>query len=121
MPSNLCLLANEDNYPLDFHCIRGTDRTGCIAFVVKALLGIEEEMLKKDFIFSNFYNIGTQVKLDSIEYTINPNAESKFLNIIKKEEGENLKEKTYNCLLNRVGVEKEQIDKIIEILQVTDE
>ena len=111
-------LGNKDNYPLNFHCVRGTDRTGCLAYLIKGLLGIEEEMLYRDFLFSNFYNIGSPVKLESVYYATNPNATTKYANVIKQTEGETLKDKIYNYLSSdKVGVSTETLDNIINILK----
>ena len=111
-------LGNKDNYPLNFHCVRGTDRTGCLAYLIKGLLGIEEEMLYRDFLFSNFYNIGSPVKLESVYYATNPNATTKYANVIKQTEGNTLKDKIYNYLSSdKVGVSTETLDNIINILK----
>ena len=111
-------LGNKDNYPVNFHCVRGTDRTGCLAYLIKGLLGIEEEMLYRDFLFSNFYNIGSPVKLESVYYATNPNATTKYANVIKQAEGETLKDKIYNYLSSdKVGVSTETLDNIINILK----
>ena len=111
-------LGNKDNYPLNFHCVRGTDRTGCLAYLIKGLLGIEEEMLYRDFLFSNFYNIGSPVKLESVYYATNPNATTKYANVIKQTEGDTLKDKIYNYLSSdKVGVSTETLDNIINILK----
>jgi len=40
---------DEANYPLDFHCIAGADRTGSLAYILNALLGVEEDELWKDW------------------------------------------------------------------------
>ena len=37
------ILADKTNYPTFFHCSIGTDRTGYIAFLINAYLGVEEE------------------------------------------------------------------------------
>ena len=37
------------NYPIVFHCIGGTDRTGTFAFMLNALLGVDEEELVRDY------------------------------------------------------------------------
>ena len=37
------------NYPIFFHCIGGTDRTGTFAFLLNALLGVDEEELVRDY------------------------------------------------------------------------
>ena len=36
------------------HCSIGTDRTGVICFLINALLGVSEEDLYKDYLFSMF-------------------------------------------------------------------
>ena len=112
-------LADESNYPVDFHCVRGTDRTGCLAFVIEGLMGVEEEYLKRDYIFSNFYNIGSPVRLENIENTMSPSATAKtYVNSLKLEEGNTLQEKIYNYLLSeKIGVSKENLDKVISILK----
>ena len=40
---------DEKNYPIDFHCIHGKNRTGSLAFVLNALLGVAEEELIRDW------------------------------------------------------------------------
>lgn len=44
------------NYPIDFHCIAGQDRTGAVAFILGALLGVEEDELWKDWEATGFWN-----------------------------------------------------------------
>ena len=111
-------LGNKDNYPVDFHCVRGTDRTGCIAFLIKALMGYDWEALYRDFLFSNFYNIGSPVKKDNVYYEKNPATNTRYGNVIDNANGESLKEKTYNYLSSdAVGVKTETLDSIINILK----
>lgn len=43
------VMLDEVNYPIDFHCIAGADRTGSLAFVLNGLLGVEEELLWQDW------------------------------------------------------------------------
>jgi len=40
---------DEKNYPIDFHCIGGADRTGCDAWILNGLLGVAEDDLMKDW------------------------------------------------------------------------
>ena len=47
------------NYPIDFHCIAGQDRTGAVAFILNALLGVEEEELWLDWEATAFWNPST--------------------------------------------------------------
>ncbi len=43
------LFAQPSNYPILFHCAAGADRAGTLAFVLKALLGVAEEDLFRDY------------------------------------------------------------------------
>ena len=43
------LFVDKKNYPIDFHCIGGTDRTGTFAYLLEGLLGVEEEELIRDY------------------------------------------------------------------------
>lgn len=102
------ILSKPENYPLIFHCNIGTDRTGMIAFLVNALLGVSEEDLYKDYLFSNLGTIGGTRKITGI-------TDSGYYEAVMKAEGNTLSEKTYNCLSD-FGVPKAQLDSIIEIL-----
>lgn len=47
---------DEKNYPIIFHCIAGQDRTGAVAFIISALLGVPEEQLYLDWETTGFWN-----------------------------------------------------------------
>ena len=47
------------NYPVVFHCISGQDRTGAVAFILNALLGVDEEELYRDWEATGFHNANT--------------------------------------------------------------
>ena len=49
---------DRKNYPIDFHCIAGQDRTGAVAFILNALLGVEEDQLYLDWETTGFWNRG---------------------------------------------------------------
>lgn len=102
------ILSEEQNYPLIFHCNIGTDRTGMIAFLVNALLGVPEEDLYRDYLFSNFGDIGGSRNISGLK-------NSAYYEAVQKAAGNSLSEKTYNCLVD-FGVPKEQLDSIIAIL-----
>ena len=53
---------DEANYPIDFHCIAGADRTGCLAYVLGALLGIGEEQLLEDYEMTSLSSSGVRDK-----------------------------------------------------------
>lgn len=48
-----CLSAGKTVY---FHCMAGADRTGTLAFIIGALLGVSESDLSKDFELTSFYS-----------------------------------------------------------------
>ena len=50
------LFLDPENYPIVFHCIAGADRTGSLAFVLGALLGVDEEELRRDWEATAFWN-----------------------------------------------------------------
>lgn len=100
-------LADPSMYPMIFHCNIGTDRTGLIAFLVGGLCGVPEDTLYRDYLMSNFGNIGSSRTV----FTIQDN----YVYYIKESDGETLAEKTYNCLL-ATGVPAEHLDAVIGIM-----
>ena len=44
------VIFDQKAYPIVFHCIGGADRTGTIAFMVEALLGVDENQLALDYL-----------------------------------------------------------------------
>lgn len=102
------ILSDRKNYPVIFHCNIGTDRTGMISFLVNALLGVPEDCLIKDYMFSNFANIGGTRKISGV-------TESGYYKAIQEADGNTLSEKTYNALV-LLGVPEAQLDSVIEIL-----
>ena len=102
------LLSDRNNYPVDFHCAIGKDRTGCMAYLIEALCGMEEEYLYRDYLFSNFAKISGICKTEDID--------DRYGATLKAYEGNTLQEKTYNYLNKVIGVETEKLDAIKDIL-----
>ena len=102
------LLSDRNNYPIDFHCAIGKDRTGCMAYLIEALCGMKEEYLYRDYLFSNFAKISGICKTDDID--------DRYGATLKAYEGETLQEKTYKYLNEVIGVESEKLDAIKDIL-----
>ena len=44
------------SYPIVFHCISGADRTGSLAFLLGALLGVDDEELRRDWEATGFWS-----------------------------------------------------------------
>lgn len=49
---SLRLIADQDAAPLVFHCLAGKDRTGIVAAVTLALLGVDDETVAEDYALS---------------------------------------------------------------------
>ena len=105
-------LSNENNYPLLFHCSIGKDRTGCLAYLLEGLLGVSEENLYRDYLFSNFSEIGSICKVKDIT------GSNRYGQTIKGYEGETIQEKITNFLTGElIGLEKSVLDKVSTILK----
>lgn len=104
------LLADENNYPIDFHCSIGKDRTGCLSYLVEGLMGVSEEELMLDYMFTNFANAGYCKPVDITQ---------RYVKTLKDyEKGETMQEKIYNYLNEVVEIPSTTLDKVIEILKV---
>lgn len=101
------ILSDEQNYPVIYHCNIGTDRTGLFAFLINGLMGVSEEDLYRDYLFSNFGNIGGSRSTSGIK--------NSYVATIKNSEGSLLSEKIYNCLV-KLGVPSADLDSVIELL-----
>ncbi len=104
--------ANQDNYPIMFHCAAGRDRTGTIACVLNALLGVAEEYLYIDYELSYLSIEATTDK--PISATKIAEFES-ILSYLYTFEGETLADKTANYLM-KYGMTQEEIDTIRKIM-----
>lgn len=105
-------LAEPSNYPIAFHCVRGTDRTGALAYVLGALLGMSEEDLILDYLFSDLANISNPVFYSTIS------GDNFYVQGIRNAEGDSLSEKAKSYLHETVGVDFSTLDAIINLLTV---
>ena len=104
-------VADENNYPLFYHCKIGTDRTGLCTVLLHGLLGVSYEDIYQDYLFSNFGKIGEQRTIgDGNSHDIR-----KYMDDFVNYSGEKFQNKVYNVLLG-IGVPKETLDHIIDNL-----
>ena len=101
------ILGDRSNYPTFFHCSIGTDRTGYIAWLINAYLGVNEEKLWRDYLFSNFGLIDGSRTIDRIK--------DKYVKTLYEYRGDTLSEKTKNYLLDK-GVTQAQLDVLREMM-----
>ena len=108
------LLANEENYPLYFHCTHGKDRTGGLAYVIEALLGMDEDSMYRDYFFSNYASANDyNMKKSGIDGNY-----GKTLHEYKKDNTElTLQERTYDYLNEVLEIPSTTLDNVINILK----
>ena len=100
------VLGDRNNYPLVFHCTQGKDRTGALAYLMETVLGMEQNDIYHDYLFTNLSKIGGYCAYKAF---------SGYDYYLNKMEGQNLEEKAYNYLLS-IGVSKTTIDNFIDIM-----
>lgn len=106
------MMADINNYPIYMHCTGGADRTGTVAFMLNALLGVGYDELIQDYEFTTFSIYGAR-DTQSGTYA------SKFMgmeNMLYYVEGKTLSERVENYLL-RVGLTPEEINNIKTIMK----
>lgn len=101
------VLGDESNYPIVYHCNIGTDRTGLLSFLINGLAGVCEEDLYRDYLFSNFGDIGGSRSATHIQNT--------YVKTIKGYPGETLSEQIKYCLIAN-GVSKSAIETVIRMM-----
>ena len=102
------LLADENNYPIYFHCSIGTDRTGVIAWLVNGLCGVSEKDLWRDYLFSNFGVINGSRRTG---------IEGDYVLRMRLTSGDTFAEKIYNFLKNTARVPESDMQAVIRIMK----
>ena len=108
------VLADENNYPIYFHCAAGADRTGIVGWLVNGLCGVSEDDLWRDYLTTNFGNIG-----GSREKNGNGGAKKNYVNTLSAASGSTNAKKVYNYLKNEVGIPADHLDAVIRIMKIT--
>ena len=111
------IFADRDNYPMYFHCNIGTDRTGMIAYLLNAYLGVNEVNLYFDYLFSNFGLIAlpNAYSSDPTYKTLSDLTKpTGAAGIVSSFAGNTLSEKAKNCLLS-CGISEETLTSIRSI------
>lgn len=101
------IISEPSNYPFIFHCSIGTDRTGMVGFILNALLEVRVEEIYRDYLFSNFGNIGGSRDTSAID---------RYIAIVSTYKGDTLKEQMISYL-NHIGVDTSKINSFLEIMK----
>jgi protein-tyrosine phosphatase len=96
---------DEANYPIVFHCIAGADRTGSLACILNGLLGVEAELLHKDWQYT-WSKRGKEVPEERWE---------KLMKVFSEYEGATLNEKIEKFVLSN-GFTVEDIEKFRSLM-----
>ena len=110
------VLADENNYPLFYHCRIGTDRTGITGIMINGLLGVPFNEALQDYGFSNFAPIDNQ-RYPGKTPDNNGDDIRKYIDEILALPGETFQEQVY-LALRMIGVSAEKLDKIIDFMTV---
>lgn len=110
------ILAEEDNYPVFYHCRIGTDRTGITGIMINGLLGVPFNEAIQDYGFSNFAPIDNQ-RYPGKTPDNNGDDIKKYIDELLALPGANFQEQVY-LALRMIGVPAAKLDKIIDIMTV---
>lgn len=101
-------LGDPNNYPIDFHCTAGADRTGCVAFLINGLMGVSEADLYRDYLFTNFANVSHLRQRSSIA--------NAYVKTIKNNPGITLQDKIVYTLTS-IGVDINDLNRLYFLMQ----
>lgn len=97
------VFADYSNYPILFHCIYGADRTGTVAFLLEALVGVSYDDLIADYELTGWRDREySPFKILTTAYE-------------KKLEGSDLQDKTYRVFRDVYGLTEMEISNIRNI------
>lgn len=99
------VFADPNNYPIMYHCTLGRDRGGIVSILLGALLGMSENDLAMDYVFSNFENGGYAFCMQGDDIM------NQLKDVLKGYKGESFNEKVYSYLLD-TGLTVEQLETI---------
>ena len=99
-------LADPNNYPVAYHCAVGADRTGAISYLILGLLGVGDDDVMRDYVWTNFSN----------QQVYRPPINRGYKVTIDEAPGQTLREKIRYILTERIGIPNETLDKVVENL-----
>ena len=104
---NLSVFMGQESYPIDFHCIGGTDRTGTLAYLLHAFLGVDEDDCIRDYEMS--FITGGGVDKQHYGWLLS------LVEAVRALPGETLADKMWGYYLS-LGYTAEQLTKLRERL-----
>ena len=112
-------LSDEENYPIYIHCLGGADRTGMIAFYLRALAGECDELIHLDYELTGLstyaYGLAEGAGGDGFRNR-NSDYYTEFLAMLNEYAPGGALSAMVRAFLLDCGVEAECIDKILSII-----
>ncbi len=106
----LRVFLDRANYPIDFHCIGGADRTGTVATILHGILGLDDDEIWKDYQITAWQGGVNDAK--------HLGWFTKFVASFDKFEGATLAERIQKYVLG-LGFTEKDLETIREIMFVT--
>ncbi len=103
------VFADPENYPIYFHCAGGADRTGTVAAILLAYLGVSEDEIIQDYVVTSFSPVCASQAARSRENIL---AVLRGLNVYS---GDTLSEKARSYLIS-IGVTQRELFNIKAIM-----
>lgn len=106
------LLADKTAYPIYMHCSQGKDRTGCLAYLIEALMGVDSTSIYMDYLYSSLSSYDNRVNKTGID--------DSYGFTLKKygSEDMSLSEKVYSYLNEVIGLSSETLDSVKDNLSI---
>lgn len=102
-------LLSEDK-AVFFHCKYGADRTGTLAFLMEAMLGVSESDLSKDFELTSFYQTRTRNGQGNSQFAL-----KKLKTALDSYAGDSIQEKVLSWA-GQIGLETEVIEQLKSLM-----
>lgn len=106
------ILLLEENKSVYFHCMVGADRTGTLAFLLEALLGVSESDLSKDFELTSFYSDEIRTRNGQVNSNFGL---KRLVSAFKAYSGESIQERVTNWA-NQNGLSLKEIEQLKDSL-----
>ncbi len=108
LAQELRYFADADNFPIVFHCGIGRDRTGTLAYLLKAVCGVPLLNITKDYEMSLLSEAGC---LDGTSASSLLNGFNSITGLLMQQEGRTLQDKTVSFMLS-IGLTEQEITAI---------
>jgi hypothetical protein len=113
LASEIRVFTDRENYPVYFHCAIGRDRTGTLAMLLLGLLGVPENMIRRDYEMS-FLSYSGSADKTPVETMLSANFEP-TVKYLKTFSGKTFADNVVNYLKS-IGITQEEIDAIRDIM-----